>query len=136
MKKLLKIPALLFAIMLIVSSCGKDTKSDARNAKETNKDKDINVSELKTECEVVDAMELVINEMLALSEGVDSEEGASEAQIKEYKALEEKLNDIMNTIKARSFPKFDFDSSKLEVCPNFESLNDNIARIKTIGPIY
>ncbi|MDA9356741.1 hypothetical protein N8376_00135 [Flavobacteriaceae bacterium] len=28
MKKLFKIPALLFTIMLIVSSCGKDTKSD------------------------------------------------------------------------------------------------------------
>ena len=33
MKNLLKIPALLFAIMLIVSSCGNDTKSDSgRNA--------------------------------------------------------------------------------------------------------
>ena len=32
MKKLLKIPALLFAIMLIVSSCGKDTKSEAKSA--------------------------------------------------------------------------------------------------------
>ena len=30
MKKLLKIPVLLFALMLIVSSCGKDTKSDAQ----------------------------------------------------------------------------------------------------------
>ena len=29
MKKLLKIPALLFAIMLIVSSCGRSAKSDA-----------------------------------------------------------------------------------------------------------
>lgn len=29
MKKLLKTPALLFALMLIVSSCGNETKSDA-----------------------------------------------------------------------------------------------------------
>jgi hypothetical protein len=38
MKKLFKIPALLFAIMLIVSSCGNETKSDSgRNAEEDAK---------------------------------------------------------------------------------------------------
>jgi len=37
MKKLLKIPALLFGLMLIVSSCGKDTKSDD-TSKDNNKE--------------------------------------------------------------------------------------------------
>ena len=31
MKKLFKIPALLFTLMLIVSSCGRSAKSDAAN---------------------------------------------------------------------------------------------------------
>ena len=37
MKKLLKIPALLLALMLIVSSCGNETKSDAERFCEITK---------------------------------------------------------------------------------------------------
>ena len=54
MKKLLKIPALLFAIMLIVSSCGNETKSDDKsNEKEQTQkptiESDVDVCKCLTE---------------------------------------------------------------------------------------
>ena len=84
----MKIKQILVAFLFtaLVISCG-------------NKAKDINVSELKTECEVVDAIVIVANEIVALGEAVDSEEGASEAQKKEYKSLNEKRKEIENHAK-------------------------------------
>ena len=67
--------AFLFAALVI--SCG-------------NKAKDIDVSELKTECEAVDAFIIVVDEVLELVEAVDSEEGASEEQKKEFKLVRRK----------------------------------------------
>ena len=66
-----------FLFTALVISCG-------------NKAKDIDVSELKTECEAVDAVIIVVDEMLELGEAVDSEEGASEEQKKEFKSLRRK----------------------------------------------
>ena len=100
-----------FLFTALVISCG-------------NKAKDINVSELKTECEVVDAILLVANEIIALGEAVDSEEGASEAQKKEYKSLKEIVGEISELARGQ-----DFDESKAEACPNFETLE----AIKTKG---
>ena len=67
--------AFLFAALVI--SCG-------------NKAKDINASELKTECEVADALSIVMDELIALGEAVDSEEGASEEQKEEVKVFRRK----------------------------------------------
>ena len=63
-----------FLFTALVISCG-------------NKAKDIDVSELKTECEAVDAFVTVADEMLELGEAVDSEEGASEEQKEEFLLL-------------------------------------------------
>ena len=70
-----------FLFTALVISCG-------------NKAKDIDVSELKTECEAVDAMITVADEILELGEAVDSEEGASEEQKEEFKSLGEKAEEI------------------------------------------
>ena len=66
-----------FLFTALVISCG-------------NKAKDINASELTTECEVADAMLIVMDEVIALGEAVDSEEGASEEQKKEFKLPQNK----------------------------------------------
>ncbi len=94
--------AFLFATLVI--SCG-------------NKAKDINVKELKTECEALDAMLIVADEVLELVEAVDSEEGASEEQKKEYKLLSEKAEEIEDNLEESDFSKKAFKN-----CPKYETL--------------
>ena len=99
-----------FLFTALVISCG-------------NKAKDINVSELKTECEAVDAVITVADEMLELVEAVDSEEGASEEQKKEYKSLGEKAEEIEDYLKESDFSKKAF-----KKCPKFEILDSKMAK--------
>ena len=111
MKKTIKIfftqilVAFLFATLVI--SCG-------------NKAKDIDVSELKTECEAVDAFIIILDEVLELVEAVDSEEGASEEQKKKYKLLEEKRGEIEDHLKESGFSRKAF-----EKCPKYETIKSN-----------
>jgi len=117
--------AFLFATLVI--SCG-------------NKAKDIDVSELKTECEVVDAIEIVIDEIIVLGEAVDPEEGVlgaitygfegSKEQKKEYESLEEKAQEI----KEQS-DELGFKESDLEDCPNFETVDKKMKKAKSIRRI-
>ena len=93
-----------FLFTALVISCG-------------NKAKDINVSEIKTECEVVDAVLIVTDEVLELVEAVDSEEGASEAQKKEYKSLMEKAEELKDY-----FEESDFSEKAFEKCPQYETM--------------
>ena len=93
--------AFLFATLVI--SCG-------------TKAKDIDVSELKTECEFLDAMKIVMDELMVLGEAVDYEEGASEEQKKEYESLKEKRQEIMNQAK-----ELDVDRDKYKDCSNYET---------------
>jgi chemotaxis protein histidine kinase CheA len=85
--------------------------------------KDINVSEIKTECEVVDAVLIVTDEVLELVEAVDSEEGASEAQKKEYKSLMEKVEEL-----EYYFEESDFSKKAFKKCPKFEILDSKMAK--------
>ena len=110
----MKIKQILLAFLFtaLVVSCGGD------------KAKDINVSELKTACESLDAMLIVLNEMVALGEAVDSEE-PSDAQKREWKSLEdlgeeigEKLEDLVSDPKmAMACPNF---YKVLEVSPKMD----------------
>ena len=59
----------------------------------------------------------VADEILELGEAVDSEEGASEEQKKEFKSLGEKAEEIEDYIKESDFSKKAF-----KKCPNFETL--------------
>ena len=109
MKKTIKIfftqilVAFLFATLVI--SCG-------------NKAKDIDVSKIKTECEFVDAMNIVLDEIIALGYSVDSKEGASEEQKKEYESLKEIAKEIEGKPK-----ELDLDKKKMQDCPNFETVD-------------
>ena len=96
-----------FLFTALVISCG-------------NKAKDIDVSELKTECEVVDAMITVADEMLEIMEANDfSEEKfklAAEEQKKEYKLLKEKKDEIEEVYAEK------FSVERIKKCPKFEIL--------------
>ena len=98
-----------FLFTALVISCG-------------NKAKDINVKELKTECEALDAVLIITDEVLKLAEAVDSEEGASEEQKKEFKLLYEKTEEIEDYLKESDFSKKAF-----KKCPKFEILDSKMA---------
>jgi len=114
----MKIKQILLAFLFtaLVVSCGRD------------KAKDINVSELKTECEILDAMIIVANEMVALGEAVDSEE-PSDAQKKEFKSLE----DLRNEIVAKGD---DMDMDDAGACPNFYKILEVGPKIEEIGESF
>jgi hypothetical protein len=107
-----------FLFTALVISCG-------------NKAKDIDVSELKTECEAVDAMLIVLDEVIALGEAVDSEEGASEEQKKEFKLLYEKTEEIEDYIK-----ESDFSEKAFKKCPNFETGKKNIKKLRKLRKVF
>ena len=101
-----------FLFTALVISCG-------------NKAKDINVSELKTECEAVDAVITVADEMLELVEAVDSEEGASGEQKYEWEDLGEKIEEIEDHLKNEGFSK-----KAIKKCPKWETIEPLMKKIK------
>ncbi len=127
MKKTIKIfftqilVAFLFATLVI--SCGNKAKDIDVKAK------DIDVSELKTECEATDAMIIVLDETLELAEAVDSEEGVSEEQIKEHMSLIDKEDEITDYIIER-VRESDFDDNAFDKCPKYETLELKMKKVK------
>ena len=116
-----------FLFTALVISCG-------------NKAKDIDVKELETECDIVDAMEIVMDEIIVLGEAVDSEEGVlgaitygfegSKEQKKEYESLKEIVEDI-----GERMIKLEFDEDDLEDCPNFEIVEKKGKKARSIRRI-
>ena len=117
--------AFLFATLVI--SCG-------------GKAEDIDVKELETECDIVDAMEIVMDEIIVLGEAVDPEEGVlgaitygfegSKEQKKEFESLQEIIEDI-----GKRMSKLEFDEDDLEDCPNFETVDKKMKKVKSIRRI-
>ena len=107
-----------FLFTALVISCG-------------NKAKDIDVKELTTECDLVDAMEIVLDEIIVLGEAVDSEEGASEEQKEEFKSLGEKAQEI-----GEQSDELGFKESDLEDCPNFETLEKKIKKTRKLRKVF
>ena len=109
-----------FLFTALVISCG-------------NKAKDINVSEIKTECEALDAMITVADELIALGDAVDSEEGASEEQKEEFKSLGEKAEEIGEQSDELGFKESDF-----EDCPNYETetMDKKSKKIRKLRKIF
>ena len=106
-----------FLFTALVISCG-------------NKAKDINVSELKTECEILDAMIIVANEMVALGEAVDSEE-PSDAQKKEWKSLEDLGEEIREKV-----DDLDLDFEKMMACPNADKMIEAVKNIDEFDKVF
>ena len=125
----MKIKQILVAFLFtaLVISCG-------------NKAKDIDVKELETECDVVDALEIVMDEMIVLGEDVDPEEGVlgaivygfegSKEQKKEYESLTEIADDIEKRMR-----KLEFDRDDLEDCTNYEIVDKKAKKVQKISRI-
>ena len=116
----MKIKQILFAFLLtaLVVSCGRD------------KAKDINLSELKTECEILDAVIIVVNEMVALGEAVDSEE-PSDAQKKEWKSL----GDLAEEIDGKG-EDLDLDDEKMMACPNADKMEEIRKKMREFEKVF
>ena len=116
-----------FLFTALVISCG-------------NKAKDIDVKELETECDVVDALEIVMDEMIVLGEAVDPEEGVLGAIVygiegsKEQKKEYESLNEILEDIRKRMI-KLELDEDDLEDCTNFEIVDKKAKKADRIRRI-
>ena len=93
--------------------------------------KDIDASELTTECEVADAMLIVMDEVIALGEAVDSEEGPSEEQKEEFKSLGEKAQEIRE-----QSDELGFKESDLEDCPNFETVEKKLKNSRKTRSLF
>ena len=117
--------AFLFATLVI--SCG-------------GKAEDIDVKELETECDVVDAMEIVMDEIIVLGEAVDPEEGVlgaiaygfegSKEQKKEYESLQEIAENIEKRMR-----KLELDKDDLEDCTNYEIVDKKVKKANIIRRI-
>ena len=116
-----------FLFTALVISCG-------------GKAEDIDVKELETECDIVDATEIVMDEIIVLGEAVDPEEGVlgaitygfegSKEQKKEFESLQEIIEDI-----GKRMSKLEFDEDDLEDCPNFETVDKKMKKVKSIRRI-
>ena len=106
-----------FLFTALVISCG-------------NKAKDIDVKELETECDVVDAMEIVTDELIALVEAVYSEEGDLKEQMEEFKSLGEKAQEIL-----KQADELGFKLSEEPDCPNVETLKKKTENWNENAPI-
>ncbi|MFT5823959.1 MAG: hypothetical protein ACI8ZM_005225 [Crocinitomix sp.] len=91
------------ALMLCftVTSCGGEKKA-----------LDINVAELETACEVVDALDLIASEMSAMVE--DGEIGADEEE--EFGKLVDKIGEVDDVAKTK------FERSEAEECEKWDSM--------------
>ena len=117
---IMKIKQILLAFLFtaLVVSCGRD------------KAKDINLSELKTECEILDAVIIVANEMVALGEAVDSEE-PSDAQKKEWKSLGDLAEEI-----AEKGEDLDLDDEKMMACPNADKMEEIRKKMREVEKVF
>ena len=117
--------AFLFATLVI--SCG-------------GKAEDIDVKELETACDVVDALEILMDEIIVLGEAVDPEEGVlgaiaygfegSKEQKKEYESLQEIADDIK-----KRMSKLELDEDDLEDCTNYEIVDKKVKKANIIRRI-
>jgi hypothetical protein len=99
----------LFSILLIVgfslSGCGK-------------KAKDINVNDLKSACDFVDAMELILDETTTLVGSSTSRADLSAEKSTELEALVDKLKEVSDAADKQ------YKKSDAEKCPNFPKLQE------------
>ena len=104
MKKLLKIPVLFFALMLIVSSCGNETKSDSRNVKDDAK-KILGIDQEEVDFQNIEKASL--DEQIKLYEqGLEILNDLIET-MEYYSENEDRYNDLLKAIKDIDETEFD-----------------------------
>tara|TARA_B110000090_G_C13310257_1_gene419291 strand:- start:221 stop:589 length:369 start_codon:yes stop_codon:yes gene_type:complete len=90
-----------------------------------NKAKDIDVSEIKTACELVDYYILIMDEMLAIEEAIDSDVLANQwdnVKIKELETLSALLRNVPTE-------DIEVDREKSKACPNFDMVLEKMKKL-------
>ena len=118
MKKLLKIPALLFAIMLIVSSCGNETKSDTSK----NNNQEI--------CSFVESQLRLLNDAkeairLFNNDSINGQEEMLRIK-KEFERIETESDKFFETRDGRTEADVESNFELMQSCPSFNALNEFI----------
>jgi ABC-type Fe3+-citrate transport system substrate-binding protein len=112
MKKLFKIPALLFAIMLVVSSCGNETKSDDKSNEKEQTQKPTIESDAQRVCDLNIEMDPFVRELG--SGEIDNE--TYREKTKKFTAEIEKIssNYYSDELQIEEFSKLIFECLKLK----------------------
>lgn len=106
MKKISYFFAVLLISTLALSSCGG------------KKAKDLKVEDMKSACDFVDGMQVVMDEILALVGTAAGPDALSESQKGELKPLVDKLREL-DEAAGKAYEK-----AEAEKCPNFKSLGE------------
>lgn len=85
---------------------------------------DIQASDLKSACEFVEALEALMDEMIAVKGNAESIESLSAADQKKQLALEEKIDEISDAAEEK-YPK-----SEAQKCSQFESLGEKVEQLR------
>jgi len=91
-----------------------------------NKAKDIDVNDFKTECDVIDAYILVLNEMDDFSGSIDFV-APSDKQKEKFKAFKDKLFEI------KDYRKENFSLSRLKICQKYPEYMKKVRQSKNMA---
>jgi hypothetical protein len=113
MKKTNTYIGLIIFVLFVITACVSNKPERAE---------DINVSELSSVCDFVDAVEIVVDEIIVIKDNKDWKSFTDEeiAQI-------EKLFKILEEIDAVAEKKFTNDEAK--TCPSYERVNSKMAAL-------
>lgn len=85
---------------------------------------DIQASDLHSACEFVDALEALMDEMIALKGNVQTIEELSAADKEKQSALEAKIDEISDAAEEK-YPKVE-----AQKCDNFETLGEKVKQLR------
>ena len=126
MKKLLKIPVLFFALMLIVSSCGNETKSDDTSKNETKSD-DTSKND-KELCSFVESQFRLLNDAkeairLFNDDPINGQEEMLRIK-KEFERIETESDKFFETRDGRTEADVESNFELMQSCPSFNALSE------------
>lgn len=111
----MKISNLFFALILFVGLAVSGCKKSPM---------DIQVSDLKTACDFVDALESLMDEMIAVKGSANSKEELSAADEQKRLALDKKIDEVKSGAEAK-FPK-----EEAQKCEHYGSLQDKVKQLR------
>lgn len=88
----------------------------------SSKPEEINVSELETPCEHLEAVEQIMDAVIETKDGKEKLELSDDSR-KRLQLLENKINEIEKSAKDKNFKRAD-----AEACPNFKAVKDKAAK--------
>lgn len=118
MKKVI-LSSLTVLSIVIVTSCSGGTKSID----------DLKIEDIKTACDCVDAMVVVMDDVLTTIEGKTEEQiEADETALAKVEKAEKVFGDIENQCRNN----LNLNKTDLEVCPNFNDFESKMSKIEAV----